>query len=224
VTPPASSGNASDEASDEASDPAPSDADLLRRHVDGDGDAFGVLFARHQDRLWAVALRTLGDREEAADALQDAMVKAFRSAAGFRGDAAVTTWLHRIVVNACIDRTRRSAARPTDPLPDGPDRTRTAAPLTTVTDDVVRHEQQLDVLRALHQLPLDQRAAVVLVDMEGYSVDEASRMLQCPPGTIKSRCSRARARLVPLLAAWNQRPAQDVPSAANSPRTQGGAP
>jgi len=71
-----------------------------------------MLFTRHKDRLWAVAVRTLGDAEEAADALQDAMISAFRQASGFRGDSAVTTWLHRIVVNACLDRLRRRAARP----------------------------------------------------------------------------------------------------------------
>ena len=94
----------------------PSDADLLRAHVDGDPAAFGELFARHRDRLWAVALRTSGHPEEAADALQDAMVSAFRRAATFRGDSAVTTWLHRVVVNACLDRHRAAASRRTEPL------------------------------------------------------------------------------------------------------------
>src|SRR6266699_5648147 len=93
-------------------DAQPPDAELLRRHVEGDPDAFGQLFVRHRDRLWAVAVRTLSDPEEAADALQDAMISAFRRAESFRGDAAVTTWLHRIVVNACLDRMRRRAARP----------------------------------------------------------------------------------------------------------------
>src|SRR6266853_6357990 len=90
----------------------PSDQELLRRHVAGDTEAFGELFRRHRDRLWAVALRTVCDPEEAADALQDAMISAFRRAGDFRGDSAVTTWLHRIVVNACLDRLRRKAARP----------------------------------------------------------------------------------------------------------------
>src|SRR5437764_10586603 len=92
--------------------PEPSDAELLRRHVAGDTEAFGELFRRHRDRLWAVALRTVCDPEEAADALQDAMVSAFRRAGDFRGESAVTTWLHRIVVNASLDRLRRKAARP----------------------------------------------------------------------------------------------------------------
>ena len=95
----------------------PDDRALLRAHVEGDADAFGTLFARHRDRLWAVALRTTGDPEEAADALQDALIAAFRRADTYRGDAAVTTWLHRIVVNACLDRLRRRKVRLADPLP-----------------------------------------------------------------------------------------------------------
>jgi len=75
--------------------------------VDGDSDAFGILFSRHRERLWAVAVRTLGDPDDAGDALQDAMISAFRRAGSFRGDSAVTTWLHRIVVNACLDLLRR---------------------------------------------------------------------------------------------------------------------
>ena len=75
----------------------------------GHSRAFGELVRRHRDRLWAVALRTLGDREEAADALQDALLSAFRGAHTFRGQSAVTTWLHRITVNACLDRVRKTA-------------------------------------------------------------------------------------------------------------------
>ncbi len=100
----------------------PDDRALLAAHLAGDADAFGRLFARHRDRLWAVALRTTGEPEEAADALQDAMVAAFRRAETYRGDAAVTTWLHRVVVNACLDRLRRRKVRLADPLPDDLDR------------------------------------------------------------------------------------------------------
>src|SRR3954467_10170604 len=94
------------------------DRALLAAHVAGDPQAFTVLVRRHRDRLWAVALRTMRDREEAADALQDALLSAYRNAAGYRGDAAVTTWLHPVVVNACLDRMRRRAARPSVPLGD----------------------------------------------------------------------------------------------------------
>ena len=76
------------------------DRALLRAHVEGDPDAFGELFRRHRDRMWAVALRTTRNRELASDCVQDAFISAFRRAGSYRGDAAVTTWLHRIVVNA----------------------------------------------------------------------------------------------------------------------------
>ncbi|MPZ61177.1 MAG: RNA polymerase sigma factor SigM [Propionibacteriales bacterium] len=176
-----------------------SDETLLSRHVAGDPDAFGVLFARHRDRLWAIALRTLGNREDAADALQDAMISAFRRAEGFRGGSAVTTWLHRIVVNACLDHVRRAKVRSADPLPEDPERV-TALAAQTQPDPVDQLTDRGAVLAALRTLPEDQRAALVLVDMEGYSVAEAAQMLDCAPGTIKSRCARGRARLHPHLA------------------------
>lgn len=178
----------------DAPDVHPSDHELLRRHVDGDHAAFGELTRRHRNRLWAVALRTLGNPEDAADALQDALVSAFRGASGFRGDSAVTTWLHRVVVNACLDHVRRQQVRRTGPLPD-PE----AGP-PDPTDRVADAERVLDVEAALGTLPAEQRAALVLVDVQGYPVEEAARILGVPPGTVKSRCSRGRARLVPLLA------------------------
>lgn len=184
-----------------------SDQELLRAHVAGDPGAFGMLFDRHRDRLWAVAVRTTGNREDAADGLQDGLVAAYRRAATFRGDAAVTTWLHRVVVNACLDRLRAAKVRRTDPLPDDLEEyrdrgsTASAAPATEDPADLsVRSERRHLVLAALSALPLEQRAALVLVDMEGYSVAEAAEVLDCAVGTVKSRCSRGRARLAAALA------------------------
>jgi RNA polymerase sigma-70 factor, ECF subfamily len=172
------------------------DKELLRRHAEGDPDAFSELVHRHRDRMWAVALRTLGDQEEAADALQEAFLSAYRAAGRFRGDAAVTTWLHRIVVNACLDRLRRRSIRPVVPMGDD-------ATLDSVApknnDPTSAHELSLDVSQALQRIPFEQRAALVLVDMMGYPVDDAAKVLDVPPGTIKSRCARGRARLAPLL-------------------------
>jgi RNA polymerase sigma-70 factor (ECF subfamily) len=174
------------------------DFELLQAHVDGDPDAFSVLVRRHQDRLWAVALRTMRNPEDAADALQDAYIAAFRRAATFRGDAQVTTWLHRVVVNACLDRLRRNRSRAAEPLPEETDRrARTSA--EAPNDPFELKERQRGVADALGHLNADQRAALVLVDMEGYSVEEAAAILGCATGTIKSRCARGRARLVPLL-------------------------
>lgn len=207
--------------------PERDDAQLLHAHVAGDPDAFAQLFQRHRERLWAVALRTVGDREDAADALQDAMLSAHRAAARFRGDAAVTTWLHRIVVNACLDRIRRRQAHPTVPLPDG---TRPAdtgrwtggvEPAAPTPD----HDTALVVRNALARLPVEQRAALVLVDLQGYSVAEVAEILGVAEGTVKSRCARGRARLAVLLGQLrpDRRAAPDVPpvTSGNQGRSAG---
>ena len=167
-----------------------------------------------------MAIRTLADPEEAADALQDAMISAFRRAGSFRGDSAVTTWLHRIVVNACLDRLRRKAARPAaggtdertlDHLAAGQ-----AAPDPSSASDI-----SLDVQAALRTLPPDQQAALVLVDMLGYSVADASEILGVSQGTVKSRCARGRARLLPRLAHLRRRPDQGTgPARPRAPGNQ----
>jgi RNA polymerase sigma-70 factor, ECF subfamily len=167
------------------------DAALVAAHVAGDPDAFTVLVRRHRDRMWAVALRTMRDPDEAADALQDALLSAFRNAGGYRGDAAVTTWLHRVVVNACLDRMRRRAVRAAAPLGD----TDVPAP----GDDHAALESRLDIQAALARLPEAQRVAIVLVDLQGLSVAEAAAFLHVAEGTVKSRCSRGRLALARLL-------------------------
>ncbi|MCQ9182848.1 RNA polymerase sigma factor SigM [Streptomyces sp. IBSBF 2953] len=176
-----------------------SDQDLLTQHVEGDPDAFGELVRRHRDRLWAVALRTLGDREEAADAVQDALVSAYRAAHTFRGQSAVTTWLHRITVNACLDRARKAASRKTSPVDDTERLEQLLDPHEAASAPAERNDVHRQLLEALGTLPPDQRAALVLVDMQGYPVAEAARVLDVPTGTVKSRCARGRARLLPLL-------------------------
>lgn len=161
---------------------------LLRRHVEGDAEAFGELYRRHRDRMWAVAVGVCGDREIAAEGVQEGFIAAFRRAGSYRGDSAVTTWLHRIVVNASIDATRR--LKPTAELteaviaaaPAGPDRSGQV-------------DTRLAVHQALHRLPDAQRLALVLVDMHGVPVAEAAEILDVAPGTIKSRCARGREAL-----------------------------
>jgi RNA polymerase sigma-70 factor, ECF subfamily len=180
-------------------DGEPSDAELLRRHVAGEPNAFGELFHRHRHRLWAAAVRTLGDPEEAADALQDAMIAAFCRAASFRGDSAVTTWLHRIVVNSALDRIRRRAARPsTSQDHDTLDALATAG--QSASDPTASTDTALDVHAALSTLVPDQRAALALVDMLGYPFADAAEVLGVSEGTVKSRAARGRARLLPQLA------------------------
>ena len=138
-----------------------------------------LMVARNRDFAWLAA-------------------SASRRAASFRGESAVTTWLHRIVVNASLDRLRRRAVRATDPLADdlddGPDRS-----VADPTDHLDTRLVQMEITRALAELPTEQREAIILVDVEGWSVEEAAAHLGCPTGTVKSRCFRGRAKLAERL-------------------------
>ncbi|MGV0625165.1 RNA polymerase sigma factor SigM [Mycolicibacter minnesotensis] len=165
------------------------DAELLAAHVAGDRYAFAELYTRHHRRLRRLARLSTGCPQDAEDALQEAMLAAHRSAAGFRHNAAVSSWLHRIVVNACLDRTRRKRFACTELL----------STHAIVGDRTAEVDTALEVRAALRRLPVNQRAAVIAVDMHGYSVADAARTFGVPPGTIKSRCARGRARLAVLL-------------------------
>lgn len=182
------------------------DAELLAAHVAGDRQAFAELFGRHQRQLHRLARLTTRSPEDAEDALQDAMLSAHRGAGSFRHDAAVGSWLHRIVVNACLDRLRRAKSHPTVPLED----------IYPVADRTGQVETAILVQRALMRLPVEQRAALVAVDMQGYSVSDTARLLGVAEGTIKSRCARARVRLAELLGYLNAG-APTAPDAAAGP-------
>src|SRR3954451_8420029 len=170
------------------------DRTLLARHVTGDREAFAELVRRHQDRLWRIALRTLGTPEDGADAVRGGLLSAYRRAAGFRGDAAVTTWLHRILVNACLDQARRRAARPTSPLEES------AAADRPAPDLLGSRETASEVLVALRRLPIEQAAAIVLVDVEGYPAAGGAASLAFRGGTAKRGCARGGARLAKMLS------------------------
>ncbi len=196
------------------------DRELLAAHINQDPQAFNVLITRHKDRLWSVALRTTSDPEEASDALQDALISAYRRAEQYRGDAAVTTWLHRIVVNASLDRLRRKSVRPTTVLPDHYDNSSVEIPDSR--DHISERETMMEISAALAELPLDQREAVVLLDIEGYSIEDAAIELNCPPGTVKSRSSRGRAKLAQRLSYLrNQDPTTSVTRSRGGAREHG---
>ena len=182
------------------------DAELLAAHVAGDRYAFEELFHRHHRQLYRLAQLTSRNPDDAADAMQDAMLSAHRTAPAFRHDAAVSSWLYRIVVNACLDRLRRNKSRPTTTLLDDS---------CHVGDPMPRVDTAIVVERALMRLPVEQRAAVVAVDMQGYSVVETARMLGVAEGTVKSRCSRARRKLAETLDYFAM--AEGGTAAASSP-------
>lgn len=168
-----------------------SDRDLLDAHRAGEPRAFGELVARHRDRLWALAMRIVHHPDDAADALQDALVSAYRGCDSYRGEAAVGTWLHRIVVNTCLDRLRRDRAHALT--------LRGLLPRQEQPDHAEHLVTRLTVQEALALLAVDQRLAVFLVDVKGYPMAEVAAILGVPVGTVKSRCARGRLRLAALL-------------------------
>jgi RNA polymerase sigma-70 factor (ECF subfamily) len=180
-------------------DRADLDIALIDRYLSGDIDAFNELMAAHEDRVFAVCLRMLRNREAALDATQDTFLTVFRKADRFKAQAAFSTWLYRVTVNTCYDHLRRQKRKQADRLPDSHD---TPDPST---DDLIRAvDVRSDIEDALLTLSPEFRAAVVLVDLQGMSLQQASDTLEVPTGTIKSRLFRARKQLSQSLG--NLRP------------------
>jgi RNA polymerase sigma-70 factor (ECF subfamily) len=166
---------------------AASDAELLARVAGGDHQAFNDVMRIHQDRVFAVCLRVLGNRELALDATQDTFLTAFRKAHQFKGDAALGTWLYRIAVNTCYDTLRRAKRRPVEALPDHID------PADDLAESRVESAgMRPEIEAALRTLPPEFRAAVVLSDIEGMALPEIALVLGVPVGTVKSRVFRGR--------------------------------
>ncbi|WP_422743530.1 RNA polymerase sigma factor SigM [Mycobacterium sp. WMMD1722] len=191
---------------------ARSDAQLLAAHVAGERYAFDELYRRHRAQLARLAQTMTRHPEDAEEAVQEAMLSAHRCAATFRYDCAVGSWLYRIVVNACLDRMRRAKTQPTTPLLD---RDHPAGDPTGHVD------ASLAVRQALMRLPVEQRAAVVAVDMQGYTVAETAALLGIAEGTVKSRCSRGRAKLAVALSDTGGTPRQRRAGGAGLRRTVG---
>lgn len=167
------------------------DEDLIRAYAqEQDRQALDALVRRHQTRVYGLAYRILGNREDALDATQEAFLTLFRKASSFKGKSAFTTWMYRVVVNASYDVSRRSHRReePVAEVDPGhqPD----------ATEEV---EGRLWLQQALSFLPADQRIAVVLRDVHGLSYDEIAEVTKTRIGTVKSRIARARAGLLEIV-------------------------
>jgi RNA polymerase sigma-70 factor (ECF subfamily) len=175
---------------------AGSDEELLDRFVAGDRDAFSILVGRHEDKLFALALRMTGNRSDALDATQDAFVAAFRRAASFRGDAAFGTWLYRIAINASQDLLRKRSRETTQDLEGGPTDAGVIASPERLEEAVAA---RVDLARAFARLPEEYREAVGLHDLGGVPYEEIARITGAKIGTVKSRISRGRRRLAELL-------------------------
>jgi RNA polymerase sigma-70 factor, ECF subfamily len=170
------------------------EAELLTRVVSGDRDAFDAVMRNHEDRVFSVCLRILGDRDKALDATQETFLTVFRKAGQFQGRSAVGTWIYRIAVNACYDQLRRAQRRPSESLPEHVDPSDPSAE-AAIESAALRPE----IEAALAELPPDFRNAVVLSDLEGLSLPEAAEILGVPIGTVKSRVFRGRRLLAKRL-------------------------
>ena len=174
------------------------DIELIDRYLSGDIDAFNELMDAHEDRVFAVCLRMLRDREAALDATQDTFLTVFRKADRYQAKAAFSTWLYRVAVNTCYDHLRRAKRKRTTSIPEGHD---SPDPSTDALLEAV--EVRPDIEAALAALSPEFRAAVVLVDLQGMSLEQASDTLEVPVGTIKSRLFRARKQLSESLGNLN---------------------
>lgn len=176
------------------------DEELVRRHLAGDRQAFSILMQRHERRVFNLAYRMLGRREEAADASQDVFVTCLRKLGGFRGTSAFSTWLHRVTLNVCYDALRRRSREDVVEEVPQPSEGFDLAEATAVA---------VDVHRALQRVAEDFRAVLILHDVQGLPYDQIAEAIGVPVGTVKSRLHRGR---VAMARELGEQPTPSAPS------------
>ena len=185
----------------------PSDMELVRRFKNGDRGAYAEIVRRYQNRVFTLCVRWLGEEQVAEEVAQDVFIALFRSLAEFRGDAQLSTWIYRVAINHCKNRRlyrfRRASDRH-DPLDGDPSRD-DEAPRQIASDgpgtDVAVHRSEAEKLvnDALEVLDSEDKAIIVMRDVDDLSYEEISEILSLPRGTVKSRLHRARAELAKIL-------------------------
>ena len=180
------------------------DTAWIQACLDGQREAFGHLVAKYQERVYNLAFRLSGNREDALDLCQEVFLKAYRNLEGFRGVSSFFTWIYRIAVNTALSRRRYVAARP-GPAQLGAERESRPMPppAEEKAPDPADQAARKDVIRLVEQaiagLDEEYRAMIVLRDIEGRNYNEIAEILDCPPGTVKSRLHRARRKLRDML-------------------------
>jgi RNA polymerase sigma-70 factor (ECF subfamily) len=169
---------------------ATSDEQIVERALAGDAEAFGEIVRRWERRIFALAYGMLGREEEARDATQETFLAAFRNLRGFRGEAKVSSWLHRIAVNQCITRQRRAKVRAETALED--DREADGASLSVPAQESPAHvtesrQTTAAVRRAVQALPEEMRQVVVMKEFEELTFQQIAEALELPLSTVKSR-------------------------------------
>ena len=181
---------------------------IVERALTGDAEAFGEIVRRWERRIFALTYGMLGREEDARDATQETFLAAFRNLRGFRGEAKVSSWLHRIAVNQCISRQRRSKVRSESALDDAEETNAGsfATPLSYSPARVVEGRQEtVAVRRAINSLPIELRQGVVMKEFEELTFREISEALDLPLSTVKSRLYTALKQLQMRLQKFESR-------------------
>jgi RNA polymerase sigma-70 factor, ECF subfamily len=176
------------------------DADADRWLVDkarsGDTDAYEVLVRRHRGRIYRIALRMLGNPHDAEDVVQDVVIQVWTALSGFTGASSFTTWLYRIVVNRCLN-TARGRRWTREVQEDDP------TPTSGVDDTVIARQRARATMQAIAELPPEQRAVIVLHQLEGLSYREVAAVVNISEDAVRGRLHRARSSLLDSLRSWS---------------------
>lgn len=184
---------------------------LIRLAAGGDAAAFNVLLGNHEKRMYAVCLRICGNQEDAQDCLQESMLRVFRSISGFKGQSSFSTWVYRVTMNTCLDELRKRKNKGSTSL-DGLQDAGWAPTDERDTPEhyTIREERKREIQKCISELPEDMRTAIVLRDIQGFSYNDISEIMNANVGTIKSRISRGREKLrekllarAELFDSWN---------------------
>jgi RNA polymerase sigma-70 factor (ECF subfamily) len=186
---------------------ATSDEQIVERALTGDAEAFGEIVKRWERRIFALAFGMLGREEDARDATQETFLAAFRNLRGFRGEAKVSSWLHRIAVNQCITRQRRAKVRNESALETEEEKNASsfAAPIRFSPARVVEGRETTEAVRlAVSTLPVELRQVVVMKEFEELTFKEIADALDLPLSTVKSRLYTALKQLEMRLQKFGQ--------------------
>ena len=192
------------------SDVSCSDEELVTRSRGGDADSFNQLILRWERPIYALAYRVIGREEDARDVCQETFLRAYRSLAGFKGEAKFSSWLYRIALNLCRDWIRRQRRTPVSQFPEDMDILEAAAakePTESIEDLVARRELSAVVEEAMALLPEEQRTAIILKEYHGMTFQEIADLQGCPLSTVKTRLYQG----LSVLRRQLQRQGQTVP-------------
>ena len=204
-----------------ASDVSRTDEELVTRSRGGDVDSFNQLILRWERPIYALAYRVIGREEDARDVCQETFLRAYRSLAGFKGEAKFSSWLYRIALNLCRDWIRKQRRNPIQQMPEDIDVLDAAAatePSESVEDLVARRELTAVVEQAMAGLPEEQRTAIVLKEYHGMTFQEIADLQGCPLSTVNTRLYQG----LSVLRRQLQRHGQLVPEMV-TPRLRSGS-